>query len=88
MRIPPFQGPTEEAIFQNILDTPHSFEDGVWGTVSEEAKDFIDKLLTRDLAKRPTAQQALEHLWIKSKVDSDVVEELQLTNSLINLKKF
>jgi serine/threonine protein kinase len=41
-----------------------SFSDPVWTTISNEAKDFITKLLTLDQDKRPSAQQALEHPWI------------------------
>lgn len=36
-----------------------------WNTMmSEDAKDFIQVLLTKDANKRPSAQQALEHRWL------------------------
>jgi len=36
-----------------------SFNDPVWATMSDEAKDFITQLLTKDQDKRPSAEQAL-----------------------------
>ena len=35
--------------------------------MSEQAKDLVRKLLTVNPKKRITAQNALEHPWIKSK---------------------
>ncbi|GJN91210.1 hypothetical protein Rhopal_004228-T1 [Rhodotorula paludigena] len=37
-----------------------------WETVSEEAKDFIRKLLTVNEDERPTAAEALDHPWLRS----------------------
>ena len=51
-----------------------SFQDAVWGNVSDDAKDFITQLLTKDQEKRPSAGQALQHPWILK------VNELQKTN--------
>ena len=51
-----------------------SFQDAVWGNVSDDAKDFITALLTKDQDKRPSADQALQHPWILK------VNELQKTN--------
>jgi len=39
-----------------------------WEHVSEAAKDFIKRCLTVNPAKRPTAQDMLEHQWLSSKV--------------------
>ena len=35
-----------------------------WSNVSEEAKDLIKHLLTLDINKRFTVEQALQHSWI------------------------
>jgi len=32
--------------------------------MSEEAKDFIQALLNKNLSKRPTANMALQHSWL------------------------
>jgi len=36
----------------------------VWGTISDEAKDMINKILERSADIRLTAQEAFEHEWI------------------------
>jgi len=33
-----------------------SFSDPVWASISEETKDFITQLLTKDQDKRPSAE--------------------------------
>lgn len=62
--IPPFNGASDQEIMKKVKIGKFSFSDPVWTTISNEAKDFITKLLTLDQDKRPTAQQALEHPWI------------------------
>ena len=42
-----------------------SFSDPCWANISDKAKDLINQLLTYDLEKRPSAEQALQHQWIK-----------------------
>eukprot|EP00466_Bigelowiella_natans_P004121 jgi/Bigna1/35374/e_gw1.9.99.1 len=44
----------------DVLSSP------TWDNVSTEAKDFILKILERDPAARLSAQEALDHPWIKS----------------------
>ena len=46
---------------------------GVWDTVSEEAKAFVASLLQIDPALRPTAKQALESPWIQKSYPTDAV---------------
>jgi len=41
-----------------------TFSHKSWTGVSESAKDFISKLLTLDVTKRPTAEQAMQHKWV------------------------
>ena len=62
--IPPFNGASDQEIMKKVKIGKFSFSDPVWSTISNEAKDFIAKLLTLDQEKRPSAQQALEHPWI------------------------
>ena len=42
------------------------FTGGVWKSVSEECKDFIQSLLQRDPSYRLNAHQAQKHAWIKA----------------------
>lgn len=41
-----------------------SFDDRVWQSVSQAAKDFVTALLTHDKNVRPSAAEALKHPWI------------------------
>ena len=43
-----------------------SFADPVWAQVSDQGKDFITQLLTKEQDKRPSAEQALQHPWIQN----------------------
>lgn len=42
------------------------FEGAVWDNVSSSAKDLLRKLLQADPQKRVSAQEALQHLWVKN----------------------
>jgi calcium-dependent protein kinase len=62
--IPPFNGASDQEIMKKVKLGKFSFQDAVWGNVSDDAKDFITQLLTKDQDKRPTAEAALQHPWI------------------------
>ena len=63
--IPPFNGVTDAEIMGAIKKGKFNFANKVWNSVSSEAKEFITSLLTMDTAKRPTAEQCLQHPWIQ-----------------------
>ncbi len=65
---PPFNDPRadNEAIMKKVEAGKYDITSGVWGSISDEAKDLIQKLLTYDPADRISAEEALEHTWIKS----------------------
>jgi serine/threonine protein kinase len=52
-------------IWKSVLNDPVRFYSSQWVIISEEAKDFIELLLTKDVNKRPSVQEALNHPWIK-----------------------
>ena len=49
-----------------------SYSDPCWANLSDKAKDLISQLLTYDHEKRPSAEAALQHQWIKEMSDSKV----------------
>lgn len=63
--IPPFNGASDQEIMKKVKLGKFSFQDAVWGSVSDDAKDFITQLLTKDQDKRPSAELALQHPWIQ-----------------------
>eukprot|EP00873_Tetraselmis_striata_P040972 jgi/Tetstr1/461236/TSEL_006366.t1 len=60
----PFFGKTVGETRRSIQRAAVSFQDPVWDTRSEAAKDMVQAMLVRDAAKRPTARQLLSHPWI------------------------
>jgi len=63
---PPFNGPTQDAIFDAIRDGRYTMEGALWPWrgVSAPARDFVRGLLEMDPERRPTAAAALEHPWL------------------------
>jgi serine/threonine protein kinase len=50
---------------QNILDVKYDYNDPIWDEVSDQAKDFIQKLLVFEPSQRMTASDALNHPWLQ-----------------------
>lgn len=59
----PFGGKTETQIFENIKKGEYKILDS--DVMSDEVKDLIGKLLEKDVNKRISALEALEHPWFK-----------------------
>ncbi len=58
-----------------------------WPSVSNLAKDFVDRVLTVDTTERLTAGQALKHPWIVSMAASSSMKNLQRSISQNLLKR-
>lgn len=68
----PFWARTESGIFRAVLKSDPTFDEPPWPSLSDEAKDFVKRLLNKDPRKRMTAAQALGHPWIKNYKDVKV----------------
>lgn len=62
----PFGGETDEDTLNNVKNCDWNMDDPCFANVSEEAKDFIRKLLLLEPGSRMTIHQALEHPWLSS----------------------
>jgi len=60
----PFDGATENEVFEKIMRSQYCFPKKLFEHVSEEAKDFISKILVVDTKSRMDATQCLEHPWL------------------------
>ncbi|XP_071446192.1 uncharacterized protein [Hetaerina americana] len=60
----PFGGDTDQETFCNISKAQLDFPEELFEDVSEQAKDFITRLLVREPSSRPTASDCLKHPWI------------------------
>ena len=72
----PFWGGEEDSVeklYQAIVSCDFQFEDEAWADISELAKEFITKLLILDPNHRMTAKGAMNHPWLKTTVDRDIL---------------
>ena len=60
----PFDGETEDQISVSILMNCPNYEHEQWTELSEEALNFVQRLLVSNPANRPTALEALQDPWI------------------------
>ncbi|XP_041102666.1 serine/threonine-protein kinase DCLK3-like [Polyodon spathula] len=65
---PPFRSleRDQEELFEIIQLGEYEFLSPYWDSISDGAKDLISKLLVVDEHKRYTAQQVLQHPWVRS----------------------
>jgi len=61
---PPFNGETDNEIFDAIKYDRYEFSSSAWSNKSTGAKDFVRCLMKKDPRRRMTAREALEHPWI------------------------
>jgi calcium/calmodulin-dependent protein kinase I len=73
---PPFYGNTDQQIFEKILRVEYDFPSPDWDHISVEAKQFIKCILVPEPSKRPSAVEAMEKDWIKSKAPTKPLERL------------
>ncbi|XP_065169412.1 myosin light chain kinase, smooth muscle-like [Atheta coriaria] len=63
----PFMGHTDCETMANVTIAKYDFDDEAFEDISEGAKDFIKKLLLKDISARMTAEECLKHAWLKRK---------------------
>ena len=62
----PFIGKDQHDLAKSVVYSKLNFEENpIWKEISNEAKDFITKLLDKDLKTRIEMKTALEHPWFK-----------------------
>ncbi|KAL9190435.1 hypothetical protein ACHAXT_007646 [Thalassiosira profunda] len=69
---PPFSGTDSEQTRRLVLVGDFVFGEDDWSLVSEDAKDFVRRLLQMDPAQRMTAEEALKHPWIQKHANDSV----------------
>jgi calcium-dependent protein kinase len=67
----PFDGYDQASIADKVRVGKYKMRGSKWKKVSDEAKDFIAKLLVLDPTKRLTANKALKTPWLQSKKAKD-----------------
>eukprot|EP00741_Cyanophora_paradoxa_P002967 tig00000655_g2880.t1 len=89
----PFYGDNIQEIFKMVYKGHFEFPPDEWSTISESAKDLIRHLLVVDPTKRYTAEQCLNHPWIKGHTAAEtalsptIIENLRSFNARRRFKK-
>ena len=86
---PPFNDPKadNDAIMKKVEIGTYDIDNGVWRSISEEAKDLVRKMLTYDPAERISAEAALAHPWIADNA-SVTFDASTAASALGNLQNF
>uniref|UniRef100_A0A673HPH0 calcium/calmodulin-dependent protein kinase n=1 Tax=Sinocyclocheilus rhinocerous TaxID=307959 RepID=A0A673HPH0_9TELE len=83
---PPFWDEDQHRLYQQIKAGAYDFPSPEWDTVTPDAKDLINKMLTINPSKRITAAEALKHPWICQR--STVASMMHRQETVECLKKF
>ena len=63
---PPFDGVDDDEIIESVKDGEFDKESFPYNSLSNEAKDLIERLLTYDPDERITCEEAIRHPWFKT----------------------
>eukprot|EP00744_Colponema_vietnamica_P021252 GILI01030324.1.p1 GENE.GILI01030324.1~~GILI01030324.1.p1 ORF type:complete len:273 (-),score=48.90 GILI01030324.1:102-920(-) len=66
----PYEDDDTQKLYKKIQDSRPTFPSPQWDTISLQAKDFVTYLLHPKPDNRPSAEQALNHPWMKSYLSS------------------
>ncbi|XP_059407151.1 calcium/calmodulin-dependent protein kinase (CaM kinase) II beta 1 isoform X24 [Carassius carassius] len=83
---PPFWDEDQHKLYQQIKAGAYDFPSPEWDTVTPEAKNLINQMLTINPSKRITAQEALKHPWVCQR--STVASMMHRQETVECLKKF
>nr|XP_029504793.1 calcium/calmodulin-dependent protein kinase type II subunit beta-like isoform X13 [Oncorhynchus nerka] len=83
---PPFWDEDQHKLYQQIKAGAYDFPSPEWDSVTPEAKNLINQMLTINPAKRITAQESLKHPWVSQR--STVASMMHRQETVECLKKF
>ena len=84
---PPFYGDTDAEVLRKVREGVFTFNPSDWRNVSEDAKDLIRKMLQFNPKDRYTAEQSMNHVWVKKTAPKAVDAPLEHSH-VDNLKSF
>lgn len=91
---PPFYGDNDDEILRRVRAGRFDFPSPDWDGISSHGKDFINKMLTFDPARRPSSAQMMEHPWIHDhaskptgSVHKDIAAKMKSFSAASKLKK-
>jgi calcium/calmodulin-dependent protein kinase I len=82
---PPFYGRNDGELFERILRGEYNFPSPDWDGISDEAKDFIKRILVVDPKKRMTSEECFQHPWLLSKAPQTSIRRLESLRGAMKL---
>lgn len=81
----PFGDDDKNRTYSNITSGDLEFPDKLFNKISEDAKDFIRKLLIKDPKKRMDCDQCLKHRWLDNNLNNndnknEIINEIEYSN--------
>ena len=83
----PFSGESDQDLKLNILMTEPKFDSYQWNEISEDAVDFIKKILKFDPKDRITIDEALNHPWLTGNAPKIELDDLRKHLTKFNLNE-
>jgi serine/threonine protein kinase len=80
---PPFYGDEQQEILAMVKAGAIDFPEEEWGNVSQECKDLILKMCSKDSSQRPTCDELMQETWL-----TGGASETALTGGVKRLKKW
>jgi serine/threonine protein kinase len=86
----PFVGGDDFETMTNVSLAKFSFDYQPFDDISEQAKDFIEKLLVKEPSKRLTAKNSLNHEWLTNctKMTNHPEHDITLSLTKTKLKRY
>lgn len=66
----PFGGENDEETLRHVKACDWNMDDPAFDGISDNAKDFIRRLLLSEPEKRMTIHEALEHPWLNDRLEA------------------
>merc|ERR1711988_1932057 len=79
---PPFYGETDNDVLAKVRLGTVNFTPADWKNVSDDAKKLIKELLKMNPKDRYTAEQALNHVWVKNKAPK--AKNVDISGSMVD----
>ena len=76
----PFHDKIDREIARKAVFCEPDYSDSLWNGISDDAKDFVKKLLKKKGSERMTIEKTLEHEWIKKYAKEDILENKKKSN--------
>ena len=71
----PFHDRIDREIARKAVFCEPDYSDLLWDGISDEAKDFVKKLLKKKGNERMTIEETLDHEWIKKYAKEKILEK-------------